>query len=106
MADQWIAAGEIRTLCKHFDSVQGNTLLECKKIICKIAGNTLEEFNEIVRKSTKIFLKACKKCKCAEQVDYANLPSSGALFLGHQDPPVKSYDQIKFLANFPIEITM
>ena len=66
MADQWIAAGEIRTLCKHFESVQGNTLLYCKKIICKIAGNTLEEFNEIVRKSTKIFLKACKKCKCAE----------------------------------------
>ena len=29
-----------------------------------------------------------------------------ALVLGQQDPPVKSYDQIQFLADFPIVITM
>ena len=32
--------------------------------------------------------------------------SSDALFLGQKDLPVKSYDQIHFLADFPIVITM
>ena len=32
--------------------------------------------------------------------------SSDALVLGQLDPPVKSYDKIKFLADFPIVITM
>ena len=32
--------------------------------------------------------------------------SSDGLVLGQKDPPVKSYDQIKFLADFPIVITM
>ena len=32
--------------------------------------------------------------------------SSDALVLGQLGPPVKSYDQIKFLADFPIVITI